>query len=823
MKKVLAITLSLLLALSCVLLVACNSTVTALKIDNAPSQVKRNSTVDYSQINVVATLEDGTTETLPLTDDAVSFTPIDTSTTGNKTLTASYGGKSAQATIKVVLDDVNLEDVVISEFNNTDGYNAYLEAIKTQTNKETEFFVRDAGYTVGNVNGYRFVPVVTAVSINDMEEVDLSESQIHTNFTLYRLNGTKFEEIAEQSLATFLSKVENNTYYFTSAAEHETFKLVVTLDEGFNLLDDELNTTVEQVFTVVDGYNAYDVLGLSVLDNLNIKSWSDIKNTTTLDWDNNKKLSEFTDVKQVILHNNINITVNDLPANYFWQENEAAQPGGSISYSNAFNATPEKLRPYLTGSLKEIYLGEDWENKSDAQQRGLFVSNGIGLNGNYLQLTYEDNLDAAGAKSGAKGIYVVHDWNQKEGQTLRTYPESHWSIISYQNTGNTSEPVVENVYFAGQTGKSDNTELPAGLMMMYNHLSNTTINNSIGAYWYANITMSGEETSININDCKLYDSFSQMVYSRHTVEINITNSEMKRAGGPIFIVITNEHDTHLNIDSTANMESWVTGSEMWFAINMGEGASIVSSLLETATLPDGSVNTHYAKTLVLNGDSYTAANLIAIVIPNAGDVLTNQKAIQGTINIDEVEYGMNEAVFNALISLNAISSTGSSLAQTTLQALDSSLGAAEKQQLNALKSGFEGLAAIPYAPVYKCGSAYAFASFDNQNQLVLNSFDGIKSLYGGCLLVQQLLLDAAAQYETAMPETAAQLQALAAQWGQLAATANLTTVAGAAAENDEAWAASWTAGQLAFWVNPAAMGQQGNKHFMVLIGEGAQA
>ena len=833
MKKVLGIVLALLLTLSCVLLVACNAKATELKIVNAPETVNRGATIDYSKISVVATFEDGTTKTLALTEKGVSYKAIDTSTTGAKTLEASYGGKTAQTTITVVEGTVNIEDVVVTEFNNTDGYNEYLEAKKEQSEKELEFFNRNELYKVGTANGYRFLPVVTAIDEND-EEITLED--VITTYKLYIQEDASFVEVTGDSIETYLSNVENNVYYFTNAAEHETFKLEVTLSDAYELLVPTMKTTVEQTFEVVSGYNVYDALGLSVLDNRNIKSWAS-KKEHKFAWDNGKKLSEFTDVEQVIIHENITIKPSDLPANYFWKVGDPATKEGSVSYADALSRVNEKLEGYLAGSLKEVWLGEEWEQGSDVHQRGLYVTDAIGLSGNYLKIDYVSNLNT----NGNNGLYIVHDFNQKANEK-NDYPESHYSLIAYRHEGVDYSKVkgnrtVENVYFVGQTSKTENDSTPAGLMMVSSNIADLKINNTIGAKWFCNATLDGlAEGTVAIDGCKFYDSFSQMIYSYGHKAIDVKNSEMKRAGGPIIIMQTRTGDgagdtrpTQFTVDSMANMESWVSGAEMWFRINMAGSESVVPQMLQLATLSDHfGTGTHYS----VDGK----ANLIAIVIPEPGKVMTNQYATPGTVTIGGEQYGMDAPVFNALINLSATAGQGATLAQQTLEAVGSSLEQDQQTALGGLKVGFETLQEMTKdlwkAPIYKCGGAYAYTDYNEQGQPRLNSLQAIvngitvaqspmpMSMYEGILAVISTLQSNIEQLEAAGDpyQNLASLKQLKAGWDALKIA--IDPIASVQV-ND--WNTLWTAGQLSFWVNPAAMGSSGNKHFMVLIGEGKAA
>ena len=804
MKKILVFMLAALFALSCVLLVACNATVESIEIVNAPSEVERNAVIDYSKISVVATLDDGTTtDPIPLTDASVKYNTIDTSTTGPKTLTVTYGGKSASKRITVKAGAVDQETVIVTEYNNTNGYNAYLEAIKPQSNKETQFYNTEL-YTVGTANGYKFLPVVTAI---DETEEEIILDKVDTTFKLYRKDGASFVEVSGSSLETYLSNAEDNIYYFTANAEHEIFKLEVTLADKYVTIDEETPRTVEQTFRVVSGYNAYDVLGLSVMDNCNIKAWSSLKEEV-LECDNGKKVKEFTDVEQVILHNNVTVKAEDLPAVYFWKEGELASKEGSRSYADAKNLSPEGLRDYMTGSLKEVYLTEDWEN-GDNHQRGLFVSSGIGLSGNFLKIDYVANVN----KDGERGIYVVHDFNQNDKDNLRTYPESHYSLISFRREGikdtDNGNFTVENVYFVGQTSKTEHDDIPAGLMMIASNVDNLKVDNVIGAKWFCNVTMDGvDKANLNISNSKMYDSFSQMIFSRRSVQIDVTNCEMKRAGGPTMIIHTRTGsgddkvtNTVVNIDSTANMESLLTGAEMWFTIN-NQPEETIQQMFGVAAMSDSVAGTHY-KT------ADNKVNLIAIVIPDPGDVFTNQKAIKGTINVGEASYGMDDSVFNAILGVNGIANSGVTAATSTLAVLDQAHQGGQltddqynqyKAQIEALKSGFAGLVGLPIAPVYKSGSNYGF--FDGKT---FHRISDLQQLYGGAQFAKQTLISFGQE-------------SIASQWDDVLNNQYMQTIAAASAS-----AGDWTDGHLACWINPGGLNAANPdfniKHFMILLGD----
>ncbi len=840
MKKILIFLLAALFVVTGVMLVACNKTVTGIKIENAPSEVTRGAKIDYSKINIVVTYEDNSEETLKLTDKGVKYDPIDTSTTGSKTLAVTYGGKSTQSTILVKEGSIGA-DVTVSEYSDAGtGYRAYLEAKKEQSNKETEFFNRSVSYKVGIDNGFVFLPNVTVVDSND-EEIVLDREQAKTTYKLSRKTNGSFATVAEAEQSTYLSKVENNVYYFTEEAVGETFKLDVTLSDEYELLDDNMNKTVSCEFDVTEGYNVYDALGLSVLDTLDVKAFADIKNTQ-LAWDS-KKLSEYTDVKWVIIHNNITVYPKDLPASYFWKTTDQAAVEGSKSYADVESLVPEDLKSLLPGSLKEVCRGENWEEGGDSQQRALYVNNGTSISGNYLTLTYGVYNPGEENNPAANKIAIVHDMGMNANHEA-IYPESHTSFVGMTHVldggvegddGIDKDRTIENVYFIGQNPKSEGTTTPAGLMMMTSDMKRVKLVNDIGNMWFCNATLDGVGVGeLSIEKCKLYDSFSQMVFSWGAVKIDIKESEMKRAGGPVLILQTittgTARNTEMTVDAASQLESWVTGSEMWFTINMGGSASVIPKLIGVATAVD-ELGGHFKRV----DDGKVQANLVAIVIPEPQDVMVNQRAIPGAITVGEHRYAMENSMFGTLTNLGSIGTTGTALATQT-EGAATHLSVELPQAFTVLKQGLEllsqaGNSALAVAPMYQCGNVFGFST-DGKDVLSLTTplsqlgnkdlLSSIQQLYGGCQLVLQELGKLKTAYAS-NEQVLQQVEALITGWTDLA-----TQLAPVGTYTDPAnFNQAWTGNNLAVWVNPGGL-DTGNintnlKHFMIMFGRDVEA
>lgn len=790
MKKSVALLLAIMLVVSCLSFVACDNTpdvkVTSISVKEGtlPTTVQQDTVIDYNKVIVVVKFSDGTTKELAVTSNGFKYQAVDTSVAGKATFKVTYADQ--ETTVEVTVEAVEKNIYSVTEFSNTEGYKMYEVNKAEQSNKENEFYVKDAPYTVGSVNGYVCNPKVIAVDIMSGNDDEVELKNVKTTYELFEDGSTT--ALTGDNLTKYLAKVDNNVYYFTPAANDKQFRLKITLSEEYDTILD--TPYIEQTIKVVDGYNVYDAKGLSVLDNINNIAWAEIKDTK-LDWDE-QKLAEYVGVKQVILHDEITVKKTDLPAKYFWTEKDEAVNGG-ISYTDALSRLPENMQHLLVGSLKETSWGEAWEDAS-GRQRGLYASNGIGLNGNYMQVSYEDGLvvdDKGNVTAPNGGIYIAWDFNDSAKKS--GYAEPHYSFVAYKNvdeTGANGNRIVQNVLFVGKTGKTDNTNLPAAIMMFHSSMteSKATLDNIVANSWFANVELNNR-TVLDISNCKWYSSFSQMVFGFYAKEINVTNSEMKRSGGPLFILqsatsdrgedsVANE-STVLNIDSTANMESWLSGREAWFAINTKEAMSMVNQLMMLSKIVDNTAGTSFFK---MDGE-LAKSNVIAVLIPSQADTFDNQSALHGKIIVGTNSYGMDDATFNAIITNTA--NPAAAVAPVF------KLGATDTTSTNGQN--------INYGYITQMPTAETIGTMKLENPTLLAIVPQ---------LVQQITANpsAFAQYGITAESTSEEIQTVATQLAQGTWENSMKTN---------------HTGEFALYINPGALDKTPNlniKHFLMLFG-----
>ncbi len=661
--------------------------------EGTPTVFYLNDVVDYSKIFIIASYNNDTTEEIPLSDARTSYTKIDTSVTGTFKLQVEFMGKeTSELTISVKsLPRLN-------EFANPSAYQQYLTKSE---NTNTYKVARDTAtnpYLVGSVNKFSFIPVTTYFDYTIGNKVIIDNPE-----TVYELFVKEGNDYVKCNTEDYLESVSDNMYDFNTLANDKFFKLVISLNADKNNLTYWTSNgvdvpTVEIEFKVVDAYNVYDTYGLSVMDNLNVKNWAEIKNRT-LKYDD-KKLSEYTDVKLVVLHNDIVINADQLPENYFWSED---MYGYDTAFNNARKADDKtdnktnfagRLKGALrngTGDGSYNHCGSspngtnqdiiDQNSKDDKgnprkdyveewgclnPQKGIFNTNQTSINGNYMTISTKDSATRH-LTSILSHRYDINNVNSMTNQ------EGHWSIFKFFKTEdlvNTKFNVsVENVTLQGNMPKTNQQGQEAGLMAMNTLADKITISNVITTQFYTHIIADGVEgradSLLEFKDSIMTDAYSNMFYIWRG-NVTIKNSTLKNAGGPLFILTDADRLASdkssisgpvLNVDKDSVLESFASGQEAWY--------QMFDATLLLTTLKGGLHYNFYeetGKTFVHDVNGAEQINIIAVMIPDPESIFTsptNPLNIKSTINIEnsngDIEtYDMNDPMSNFVKGLGTV-------------------------------------------------------------------------------------------------------------------------------------------------------------------------
>ena len=631
-----------------------------------------NETIDYSKIVLVVTKEDGTSAEVKLTDKGVEYNVIDTAVAGEKTLTVKYEGKEYSVSIEIIELVVQLE---LDKFSEPQAYLNYLNNSKVKDADqiaEDEFAKKGNPYVIGSLNKFEFVP-----EVEDIEANVISNPQ--TTYKLFvkdSAEDTTYDEVESPDIYVLVE--QDNMYKFTSSAVGKFLKLEIYPDaEVYDVSTlPSTDQKVEIEFIVKEAYNVYDTLGLSVLDNLNVNNWAKLKDQQ-LKWDD-KKLSAFTDVKLIVIHNDIAINPDQLPSNYFWSEdlvdyqaaltraqaidNNYGQGGlgyadrlkGSLRDGVANGESNSYTHGGLVGDVDySTYAGdtqantykdgtkiiEAWQNEN--MQKGLFNTNQCSISGNYMQITLKE--------SETRHLTTVVSSDNGDGNN-GTAPVSHWALFKFFKNFSEGELnlTVENISLVGNMGKGNNMSVEAGLNGINTVCDQLNIENVKTTKFYIHITVDKSDAAecvLNFSDSRMTNAYSSMFYLWRS-KVNVVNSIMENAGGPLFLMLDADRDINdqpengddggpvLKVDDKSRLASYATGEESWY--KMYKATALLTGLKTmneglALPFPNGMGKTFIHNKEISATETAPMINVIAALIPNAGSIVTPPSDV--TINI----------------------------------------------------------------------------------------------------------------------------------------------------------------------------------------------
>ena len=521
------------------------------------------------------------------------------------------------------------------------------------SSKDDGFYDHTQSFKVGDDNNFNVKPELTVVDAIDFLPV---EREWDHDFSITATVDGK------NAGSEYFSVVDARTcdVKFTEAAIGKTFTISVT-PGGVDATQAERFTksvTVE----VVDGYNVYDAKELGYFDTRGKDSTVDAQTMENgekwqskwYDFKKDNGLNPDYHPASLIFQTNIDVTVDDLPSNYFYTKAEA----------QALNDAKAE------GSLVDyIYLYMYTENSS------------ITVDGNYFSLDFSavPLIKRENCRTTGVGEVVGHS---------AAFKSIAGKDVKFQNIN-----MIGNARNAVSSEDSER-ELSGGLIFVKGAGCETfKAQNIIATKFY--ITFFGEEpftengniTVFNLDKTKCYNNYNSFLYSWGS-QMDISNSLFKGCGGPVIIqdhTSTNayEEDNGMKVLGNApatnfvdcTFENYVTGSEAWFqqfgAVALVNNIKMMSDLI---------LSTGFGKSFVVNkeheGKSFTALSQAEqpsffnfIVLNKSGDTqgMTAQPAC-GTVNIVESDKATTfnylqpayDAVYQAYVAYQTAVATGAS-------------------------------------------------------------------------------------------------------------------------------------------------------------------
>ena len=410
-------------------------------------------------------------------------------------------------------------------------------------------------YLIGDDNEFTFYPKFTVM--NDTMPTILKNgfySEVTLSVKLegvYKTLEAKVEDATKPSIVSYYDGetlyATVNTYYgryqFADAAKDKEVKIAVLPDEAHYKVTDTINSITLEA-KVVDGYNVTETWQLAVIDN------------TQSIWNAHKTEKGIVGISPaaVILHKDIKITAEDLPADFLLTLDR------DIVYTND-----------MTKETKTIKAGTKYiRDGSRVYIRS--CENDFSFEGNFFTLdlsefplapspvVFGEELGYGNDFSNMTLFYFQHNTEQWDEA-----PEEMANIV------------MENFSLRGNAGidkwvDSDENLVSAGGVIFMKAVDYTDV-----IVQNANITscfisfFSDLDGYLTIDTVKVYDSYQNVLYIWGNRKCDVKNSYFVRAGGPMAIVqsLYRENNTivkpaTISVTDTV-IESGLTGEEIWFA------------------------------------------------------------------------------------------------------------------------------------------------------------------------------------------------------------------------------------------------------------------
>lgn len=618
-KKFSTILAIFLCAFAGILFSACDKTVITdiyVKEDSVVTTIEQNSVFSTDGIVVMAKYSDGKEK--ELNNSECVFSQIDTSIVGSQTLEISYEKFKTSITITIIEIEPSKSYTILG-FNDPTFVSVYRKNKatenkynKTGSTEQKGFTDLNNAYVVGDDNAFVYNPVLQVVTAN-AETQELLEFEADIKVYLFDNASNNYKLLAEEEKANYVTvNTLTHTFDFTTDAIGKKFKISVLPS---NMTEDEsaLVSASEFEFKVVDGWNAYSAKDISLFDNVNsLNKWTEYKTA------NNIPLN--TEINALILHNDISITDNDIPKLQFLGDDEVKE--SDADYNKAYGS----LRDSYQHDLGLIY------------HRRLKSGETFNIEGNYFQLSAQNiSLVAREMKNGTYPVVT-------EGEAITV----HTALFGFHGTENSASKSkfnVNNISLFGNTKKTEMTEMSGGLIFMKAQNTDFTAYNNISQCWFISYFFEGnndysDNLISTLEKVNAFDAYNTLLYNWAGRNVKINNSVMIGAGGPVMICDHTEnnkttgeggHITNVDVYNSI-LESYVAGSEGWFATYEGSGA------LAGQIKAFNHLFAEFNKTLT----NATGEKINLIAVYKSGSVAgLSDSLIRGTYNVDGYKTGLS--------------------------------------------------------------------------------------------------------------------------------------------------------------------------------------
>ncbi|MCL2861369.1 MAG: hypothetical protein FWE22_03060 [Firmicutes bacterium] len=511
--------------------------IAGLEFVDPPTMFVRNTTVDLTGVEIRILYSDNTNRIIEYPYTGLSFNTINTSVLGPQPLTATFlyeGFNNSVTTFITIVREFSIVSFALPGF-----LNLYHQNISRVGTLENDFKLRDEGYYIGTNNPFSFFPIIQELdltAIGGVRTITVGNYAPLINVYQYQSVGASYEWVnltgAERDTYITIIPALGSFQFHEAAIDAGPFRITQQIANPEHLANPDnilaFPALVLDNITVIDAMNVTEVggiFGLGMLDNRSLhpiytnipprEAWIDERGA-----DNN-------DLNGIILHNNINITRNNLP-------------------DVLFNASGHLIQEATATSL--FYRVHD-----NPDQPFNFI-------GNYFSID-------------ASNLPLVHD-DATSDRSPTGFVMSHMSLF-FMSALNDSEINIRNLSSLGNVQRSDQEEDSRGARFAYVR-GDVDVSNIIlrGHFAHFQIYSTSEQYGmLTISDSRMYDSWSNSIYSWNG-HATVYRSDVRRSGGPLIVlgnfwgvqgIYTSEIYPQIHfIDST--VENFVQPTAPWFLV-----------------------------------------------------------------------------------------------------------------------------------------------------------------------------------------------------------------------------------------------------------------
>ena len=571
---------------------------------------------DYSfdDIKMEVVYNDGSTETIG--KDKLKIGEFSTTVAGDYDVKFKYKDKEITVTLKVTSNIDEAYDIFEVEESKhfVQYYNSIKETPSSEADPESIFYVRgrseETMYVVGDDNEFSYQLNLTALSPEGEYVEDVKSTKAITTFYVKDSYDGEYRKLEDDEVYNYVEVINSTTTYKfkegENAATNKFFKLEV---RPYYLKDFQLSNvsryTKTLEFKVVDGYNITDAKQLGILYNNKDQSHYEHDDETLFslydDWNtdilNKNNIIRKDDLSGIILHNDITITAKDIPSRYLGLRDKTVtsrSDSGEITNVEAVYVDKNNNEWVLIDDIDAVIdVANGHTGKCDGTNIYCHeVKEGKPFNiyGNYFTLNAKlptvdtGILPTYGSTTSLFKFVSTYSELESDPETLgaSTLSQEEKDAINAIAVDSSKNAVVNfyNLNSIGNAQRTDSTNKDknkdsarmGGLIFFKSCAATVNVYNSIVKAYLVNFYMEKRLSNINLKNVKSYDAYQSILYNYRGGNLNVKDSELKRAGGPVMLV-NFDYDSaderqilNVNFENTI-LESWVSGLEPWFSVN----------------------------------------------------------------------------------------------------------------------------------------------------------------------------------------------------------------------------------------------------------------